>query len=165
MTRKTRSLSDLADAKRNYPFLDLTTVGNTDGSENVLMTYTMAADELDIDGKGLKIVATGSYLDAAKTKVLKFYFGSTVITLETNGLDAKVWIATAYIFRTGATTQKLVVEYHGFKSGNTSDFVYVATPAETLSGAVIVKFTAENTTDATADVLKQDIMMAEFLHT
>lgn len=136
----------------------VTQVGNVGAGEDDLMTFTLLANTLDKDGQALKITAAGGG-NVTHNVTLKFHFGSTILTL-TSGAVQGNWSAEFTVVRRGATAQVLVGFYH---DPNTTIAGEVTVPSETLSGAVVIKFTGENTTDSTDDAVTQLLMLTEFV--
>ena len=91
---------------------------------------------------------------------MRVYLGTTVIDTV---LGSGVVIATGFvellIIRTGATTQILT----GHSVKDNASLTLAGTTAETLSGALVVKFTGENQTDTTSNAIRQDYMLIEFI--
>ena len=138
-----------------------TTVGNVGAGEDDLMSYSLLANALDANGKLIRILTWGDTAGNANNKQLKAYFGATNISLFNGGFNAALWHAEVYIVRTGAATQVLKGTVW-MRYGGVPD-VYspaVATPAETLSGAVTIKFTGEATTN---DDIRQQGMIVEVI--
>jgi hypothetical protein len=125
-----------------------TPVANVGAGEDDLMTYALAANSLSTDGKVVRVVGWGTIANTAATKTIKGYFGATAVVATPAGFsnEALNWRAVLDIVRTGAATQvasgQILIDdgAHGAEVQ-----VGAATPAETLSGAVTIKFTGEAT--------------------
>jgi hypothetical protein len=125
-----------------------TPVANVGAGEDDLMTYALAANSLSTDGKVVRVVGWGTIANTAATKTIKGYFGATAVVATPAGFsnEALTWRAVLDIVRTGAATQvasgQILIDdgAHGAEVQ-----VGAATPAETLSGAVTIKFTGEAT--------------------
>ena len=115
------------------------------GTETTLATYTMPANTLDTNGEYVEVGATISVVGAGNS-IINLYFGSTVIyTIPSGNYSGQSIQLRAKIFRTGATTQRATAT--ALASGNavSSNHTYT-TPAETLSGVVVIKITGANGT-------------------
>jgi hypothetical protein len=125
-----------------------TPVANVGAGEDDLMTYSLAANSLSADGKVVRVVGWGTIANTAANKTIKGYFGATAVVATPAGFsnEALNWRAVLDIVRTGAATQvasgQILIDdgAHGAEVQ-----VGAATPAETLSGAVTIKFTGEAT--------------------
>lgn len=124
-----------------------TQTGNTAATETDLFTYTTPANSLATNGDSYQFEAAGTFANTANVdKRIKVKYGSTTI-LDTGALaivTAQSWNVRGTVVRTGATTQKATVTI------TTSDGALVSTtsfssPAETLSGTVILKLTGQGT--------------------
>ena len=140
-------------------FRDSTAVGNVGSGEDDLMTYTMPADLLDVDGKAVRVTAWGSG-NVTDNITLKYHIGTTEGSLNSGSTTGR-WHVTIIIQRTGATAQ--VASAHYIKATATP-FIDQRAPAETLSGTVVIKFTGENTSDTTNDAVTQLGMIIEVLN-
>lgn len=145
-----------ADATSNGRITTNTTpVGNVTTGEDDLMTYTVKANVLSADGKALRVRAWGSYANNGNTKTLKAYFGATGLTLDSSVAANVSWVAEVEVIRTGATAQ--ILRGSLGTAGVSWDVPTPVTPAETLSGAVVFKFTGEGT--ATNDVVQSGMII------
>ena len=140
--------------------VNTTAVGNVGAGEDDLMTYTLPASTLSVDGMGVRITAWGITANNANAKTVKMYFGSTNVgslICTTNTIEG--WVHQAVIIRTGATAQlgRLVLSAQAavWKWGGNA-----TAPTETLSGAVTIKCTGEAT--ATNDIVQQ-LMLVELI--
>ena len=119
--------------------------GGGAGTETTLATYTMPGNTLDINNEYVEIGATISVTGAGNS-IIKLYFGSTVIyTVPSGNYTGQSIQFRAKVFRTGAATQKATVTATASGNAITSAHTYT-TPAETLSGNVIIKVTGQNGT-------------------
>ena len=134
-------------------------MGNVGAGEDDLMTYTMPADLLDVDGKAIRITAwgTGNALDNV---TIKLHFGADTATLMAAN-TVTTWGVTAIIIRTGATTQ---VGTGLFTKTATAQLRFITASTETLSGSIVVKITGENTGDTSNDAVVQEGMIIEILN-
>lgn len=129
--------------------------------EKVLKTYTLPGATLAVNGSYIEVEATLTCAANANLKTIKLYFGATsVAIIDAVAVNDKTVIIKAKINRTAPGGQLSVAEI--ISSSITALDVYktrIASPAETLSGDVVIKVTGQNGT-ATADdiVCKQMIV-------
>lgn len=145
-----------------------TAVGTVGSAETDLMTYSLAANTLNVIGRTIRITATFTYGATANAKDIRFYIGATSFLLmnATTINTGRGW-ATVTVTRTGANTQDisalLTSSIVGSQFGtNTEDIGILAGSAttETDTGALILKFTGRGT--ANNDVT-QELMLVEVL--
>jgi len=142
--------------------IDTTAVGTgADTNETDLITFSLPADSLSADGKVVRITAWGNTAANGNTKTIRLKFGAEEIRAigpsAINGLD---WRIDGLVIRTGATTQDaMATESLDAAAQDTT----ITTPAETLSGAVVIKITGENGSAAANDIVCEG-MMIEFLN-
>ena len=120
--------------------VDTTVVGNTDGAEDTLTTYTTAAGLLSALNQSIEIDVWGTLAANATTKRIRVYFGATVL-FDTTALamNATDWHIHAEVFRLTATTQIAFARFSGSPLvTQTSD---TTSPAETLANTLVVKTT------------------------
>ena len=142
--------------------VNTTAVGNVGAGTDDLMTYSLPANSLSANGKGVRITAWGTYANNANAKTLALLFGATTIntgslTISQSGL----WRCDAFVLRTGSSTQKY---FATVQSGTTtvvaSNNRSVGTAAETDAGAITIKFTGVGVSD---NDIVQEGMIVEFI--
>lgn len=122
-----------------------TQVGNALTGEDDLMTYSVPAGILAVNGQNIFAIASGSFAANANLKTLKCYWGATqVFSSGAIAANAGDWRMEVQVIRTGAATQIVNVDW---SSGNALliSSAAVVTATETLGGAVVLKWTAEAT--------------------
>ena len=142
--------------------VNITAVGtdaNTD--EKDLITYSLPANSLSADGKGVRITAWGTVAANGNTKTIRLKFGATVISVigpsEMSVLD---WRIDGLVIRTGAATQDaMATEMLDTAAQDTT----ITTPTETLNGAVVIKITGLNGTASANDIVAEG-MLVEYLN-
>ncbi|MCH8049345.1 hypothetical protein IH979_01390 [Patescibacteria group bacterium] len=141
--------------------VNTTAVGNVLGGDDDLMTYSLPANSLSADGKGVRISAWGTSAANGNTKTVKLHFGSTVLRqVGPSALNAQDWRIEATLIRTGASTQDAV----GTELvDNSSVFITHSEPAEDTTGAIIIKVSAESGSSASNDIV-QEGMLIEYLN-
>lgn len=113
-------------------------VGNVGAGEDDLLNFSLPANTLSVNGMALEIWAVFSVANNANAKTLKIHFGATQLastSLPTGGPAAE-FVYHLICMRTGATAQRWIVTTEGGTPN-------VVTSAETLSGAVAIRFTGE----------------------
>lgn len=137
-------------------YTDYTQKGNVGGDEDDLGTYTIKP-LISANGKGVRVTAWGTFANNGNQKAVRLYFGATA-HLMANTTSADVpWRFTLEVVRTGSATQASVC-WGGVAA--TFSTQVVATPAETMSGDVIVKVTADGVDN---DDIVQDAFVVELL--
>lgn len=140
-------------------------VGNVNAGEDTLMSYTLAASSLLLNGaaqvgRGVRITAWGYVANNGNAKTLKAKFGSTTMlsaSLATGG--AYRWYLVALVFvKTGGSAERYFVKID--TNGNPPHIFADGDMSETLSNANAITFTGEAT--ATNDIV-QDGLLVEFL--
>ena len=137
-----------------------TDVGNVGVGEDDLMTYSVPAGTLGVNGDYIEFTMSFDLAANANTKQVKVKFGAT--TIYASGAQAQndgVITITGQIIRTGAATQRIT---YSVTSNATlfPDYADYVTSAETLSGAVTLKATGEATSN---DDIIQKINLVKFL--
>jgi len=138
-------------------FTSVTPTSTTGLVEETLLQYTLPANTLTVNGRGLRITAECQFAANANTKTLKVYFGATAISNSQSVLaapNAVPYTMSFTVFRTGAATQFSSGPHSS--GGGTGYGVNFTNPAETLSGAVLIKVTGTGPTtigDITANLL------------
>jgi hypothetical protein len=116
-------------------------------TEQDLFTYTLPANGLSADNQFLFLQFKDRNAATGNTKQLRVYFGATLIGDSTAvAANNNWWSGDCVIWRTGAATQKAVC--NALNSANAASWSTgagggsnVSTPAEVLSGPVVVRIT------------------------
>lgn len=126
-------------------------------NEKDLWSYSLPANTLNANGRGLRITVWGSTAANANAKSYRLYFGATQITfrLADTSLNTFIWRAVAVVIRTGAATQisDSTANQGPANSVTGATIMQQASPTETLSGAITIKVTGQNGVAAANDVL------------
>lgn len=133
-----------------------TDTGNVGAGEDDLHSHTVAAAMLAVNGECLEFEMWFSFAANANSKRVRVKYGAT--TLYDSGAQNQnggVMKVAGRIIRTGAATQKALVHITMDAATDLFDPVDLAitTPAETLSGTVVLKATGEAVADN--DVLQR----------
>lgn len=144
-----------------------TAVGNVGTGEDNLMTYSVPANTLATNGDTIRFYASGTIANTAGAKTIRAYFGSTKLGDTGTAItvnNAHHWTAWGEIIRTGATTQDchITIIAYDAAGGTLAPAIQFSTAAETLSGAVTLKFTGEATD---TDDIKQETLTVDWLPT
>jgi len=119
-------------------------------TETDLWTFTLPANTLRTDLQGLRITTGGTLAANANNKTLKLYFGATQLTALSTTASGSGWNMGALVIRTSLTAQRA----NGYVFVGLGTFnVVQTTPAETLSGTLIIRMTGQNGTASANDIL------------
>jgi hypothetical protein len=125
-----------------------------DTNETTLFTFSLPANTLSENGKGVRITAFGTYGATVNNKTIKVKFGATTIA-DTGAAAANgtAWHVIGTILRTGAATQltSAVRMVGAFASG--SGVSMPTTPAEDTTAAIAIVVTGTNGTAAANDIV------------
>lgn len=137
-------------------FTSTTATSNVGVAETDLISYPLPANTLSVNGQKVRVTAWGSFAANVNTKTIRAYFGATVVTnIGAGGANAngRNWKVTWTVVRSGAAIQ--VAEGTLVIAGTDGSLNFtnqaVASPTETLSGAVTIKMTGQSGT-ASADI-------------
>jgi hypothetical protein len=136
--------------------VNLNTQATTSTAEETLLSYTLPANSLNFNSKGVRIKAWGNYTSNANSKSVRIRFGgltgAIVAANTTSGVAG--WALEAVVFRTGPSTQKGLSIW--------GEAVTVSTPAQTDTAAIDIAVTGE-TPSALGEVTAQGLMV-EFIN-
>jgi hypothetical protein len=146
--------------------VNTTAVGNVGTGEDDLMTYSLPANSLSANGKGIRVTAWGTTANNANVKTYRFYFGTSSIGFVLTSSIAGAWRSEFTAFRVGSNLQDAA-----FKISEVVNSAALAAPkeaqvaidadAETDTAAITIKVTGEAT--ANNDIVQQG-MLVEFLN-
>ena len=140
-------------------FSDVSTTAVT--SEETAFTYSLSANTLNADGKGVKITVAGETAANNHTKTINVKIaGSTVLTNSIiTAPNAKKWYAEVTILRSSATTS---IAAGDIVFDNAHDGVQTSKPAITWANANTITVTLQNGT-ATAGDITSSLVTVELL--
>lgn len=119
--------------------------------ETDLWTYTLPANALNANGKGVRVTIWGTVGANANSKTIKAYFAGTQVAAQTTTANAAGWVITATILRTGASAQlggaTVLVDLLAAGRAQTT------TPAGDTTASIIIKFTGQNGSAVANDVV------------
>ncbi|MBI4349927.1 MAG: hypothetical protein HY550_00665, partial [Elusimicrobia bacterium] len=128
--------------------------------EEVLLSYSLPANSLSADAKGIKIRAWGTTDADANVKTIKLKFGGTILVTndQTGSPVSSTWEFEAMVFRTAASAQEAIGKGIVAAANQT---VTKSLPAEDTTGAISIAITGETPTqagDLTAEGLVVEFM-------
>ena len=147
-------------------FSNFTPVGTANGvGEHDLMTWTLPAGTLNVDGIGLHVIGWGKTVSNANAKILRAYFGAriTIGDMAFTINEAGSWLADYWLIRSSATSQRTGSTVQCGPSGSavTMQSCSVVSPAaEILANALTIKFTGNT---QTANDITQEGMIVTLL--
>lgn len=142
--------------------VDVTAVGNIGTGTDDLISYTLPANSLSANGKGVRIKCVGSGANNANTKTIRLVVGSTNIS--TNSLlvnNAQNWTYEVFLIRTGSNTQTYWYEFER-PSGTSLGVISksIGTLTETDGSTITIKCTGTATAD---DDIIQEGLFIEYI--
>lgn len=159
----------MADTATIHTISDTTTIVSS-ASEADLFTYTLPTALLDVDGRGVRFIAGGDFLNntaGADTLVIRLKLGTTTMLATpaislTNSANRRKWRVEAYIMSTGTDEQDASGEFRisddstdTWASEGTSGHQAVGygTATENAGNALDLDLTGQlGTSDASLDV-------------
>jgi hypothetical protein len=133
-------------------------------AETTLKSFTIPGSTLATNGDLIRFRATLRTAGNANNKTIRVKFGATtLVTLGAGAFNADFLIVEGTIVRTGAATQRAMVSSQSLGTiiGDRNR-VDGTTPAETLSGDVVLAVTGQNGTAAANDIIC-DGLLVEYL--
>jgi hypothetical protein len=143
--------------------VNVTAVGNVGAGTDDLMTYSLPANSLSANTKGIRITAWGGIVNNANAKTVTINFGSTVMATIVVPINAAAyWSATATVVRSGASAQKFIADLNVANSaaGTTVINRLSSSSAQTDTAAITIKCTG---TAVSNNDITQDGMLIEFI--
>ncbi len=119
-------------------------LSHTNVTESSVTSFSLPASTLDTDGYALRITITGE-VTGSNSGFPRLKFGATNLDANAAILNAHKFVLTAKIVRTGAATQRAMLEWND----NGTITLLKTTPAETLSGAVTIDVRSSENTGGT----------------
>jgi len=162
MFRNTTEVTDLLAPKVGVLHSDGTASATTAvTTEETLMTYTLPANTLSANGKGVRISV--AFLGAANTnsKRYRLYFGGTVVKDITSTTTSFIMQFEANIVRTGVGTQQTYSPSIGFDT-DTGAIVLYGLPTEDETGSIEIKLTGQNGVASAGDITANHLMVELF---
>ena len=143
-------------------YSNATSTGNVGTAETTLGSYSILANSMPADsGKAIRVIAWGKTAANANNKTIYIKFGATTVsTLAVAGTNDKDWLLEATIIQGATGAQTAIGRLYLEGAGN--QVTLVSTPAETETGAILVKCSAISAT-AGDDILMKG-MIVEFIN-
>lgn len=143
--------------------VNTTAVGNVGGGTDDLITYSLPANSLSANGKGVRVTAWGTGANNANAKTLTMNFGATtMVTCSMSGNQDLIWRIQALIFRTGSNAQTYAAFLDDGRTTGVLNTGYgQGTTAETDSGGITIKCTGAATSDN--DIVQKGLLV-EFIN-
>lgn len=143
--------------------VNTTAVGNVGAGTDDLMTYSLPADVLGSNGKGVRITAWGTTANNANAKTVAILFGASSLgslALTTN--NAGRWRVMAEIIRTGSNAQTYNINIgNGLSTSSLLGYVnQCADITETDTAGITIKCTGVGVADN--DIVQKG-MIVEFI--
>jgi hypothetical protein len=141
--------------------VNTTAVGTgNDTDETTLMSYSLPANTLNTDGRGIRITAVLKTSADANNKTIQLKFGSAVInSTGAITLNDERMVFTASIYRTGAGGQDAWFE----RLYNGGQFVGVSSPTQDETTALTVAVLGTNAV-ATVNGIVCEALIVEFMN-
>ena len=145
--------------------VNVTPVGNVGGGVDNLMTYTLPANSLSANGKGVRITAWGYAAANANAKQLVVMFGSTAVaTLDLVVNETIYWKASAVVIRFASAVQSYFgeIDYRTAGVGRALEpSIEMGGATEDQTTAIVIKLTAAATDN---NDIVQNGMLVEFIN-
>lgn len=130
--------------------INLTAGSNGTTLETDLISSTVTGI-MAVNAQGVRIRAWGTTAANANSKVIRLYFGATLVgAVAAFTTSASGWVVQADVYRTGATAQ-VAIGFGNYVSSGYNNITN-STPAETLSGAIVIKVTGQAAAGASNDI-------------
>ncbi len=144
--------------------INLTPAANVGATETVLMTYSLPANSLNQNNRGIRFTFWGRVIADMNAKSVKIYFGALALTFNFDVAVslARPWKAVLEIFRTASNAQRYVVTLWTTDSASAGIIGHAeGTLAQTDTGAIVIKCGGTGTV---SNQVFQDGFFAEFMN-
>lgn len=139
------------------------TGANTD--ETDLMSYSLPANTLSANGKGVRITCSGTTAANGNNKTMILYFGSATLSTTALALNNGHWKFSVDVFRVSSGNQYMSAHVtHGVSDGSAQTVRgRHRFPTETDTGAITIKVTGTNGTGTANDIVAR-LLVVEALN-
>jgi hypothetical protein len=138
----------------------LTSTGNgADTTEDALQSYSLPANSLDQAGRCVRISAWGTLANNADSKIIRLYFGASVISSGSLTLANVNWVAEMIVCKTGSSTQSV---RGTMQVGTTLIPPYWNAGTDTDASAITIKTTGQAGTTNASDIVSKG-QLVEYL--
>ena len=139
--------------------VDSTQADNSGAGETDLISFSLPANSLSANGKGVRIKASGTFAANSNSKTVRLYFGSSVLISNdiTTAPSNKAWLLEADVFRDSSSTQ----EFHAQGIvGAVLQTLAMSNLAATMTNAITIKVTGQGaaSSDITAFFLTVEFL-------
>lgn len=145
--------------------VNVTPVGNVGGGTDTLMSYTLPANSLSANGKGVRVTMWGYTSSNANAKQIDLSFGSDAVSsLSLATSELNYWTVSMLVFRYAAGTQSVFATIDYIKSGVgrvTEPAVYVGGTSQDETATILIKLEGQGTDD---NDIVQNGMLVEFIN-
>lgn len=139
--------------------VNTTAVGNAaNTNEQDLWTYSLPANTLNADGRGVRITLLGQGAANTNSKTWKLFFGATQIFANTSSTTGVRFRAVVDVIRTGAASQ-IWGSHNGTLNGMWSES---GTAAADTTGAIVIKATGTAAAGTANDITFRYAMVEAF---
>lgn len=129
-------------------------VGTSTGTgEEVLATYSLPANALDVAGRRVRIHASWHMASNGNNKTIKLYFGASVISSGTLTDNNKNGRATMDVVKSGASTQ---IVNATMQHDTTMITPYLNAGSDTDTAAIVIKMTGQDGSASANDIVMED---------
>ena len=143
--------------------INTTPVGNVGTGIDDLMTYSLPANSLSANGKGIRVTAWGTGVNNGNAKNVAFALGGSNTTIALPTITDTGWTWSIVILRTGSNAQKLFINFSASNRATlalTKKYIDILSFTVTDTSAITVKFTGEAV--ANNDIV-QEGMVVEYI--
>jgi hypothetical protein len=148
-----------ADAGVIYRYQSTTGTGNgNDTTEDTLQTFSLPASSLDIAGRTLQIVASGSLANNSHSKTARLYFGASIVATTGAQTGANIgWQLQLQVQKAASNSQ---IGFYSPIVGTTHGGISLPQAGtETDTGAITIKVTGQTGTAAANDVVLNSLVI------
>lgn len=119
-------------------------------TEEILWTYSLPANTLDANGRGVRVTAWLALAATATVKTSRVWVGATAVSTHSGTVNNGTLLFDAVILRDGASSQAAVGAWSLSTTGVRTP--ERATPAGDTTGAIVIKVTGQNGTANANDI-------------
>lgn len=130
-----------------------------DTTEDVLQTYTLPANTLAATGQSLRITCGWTTGANTNTKLVKLYFGASVVATPAQAANAQTGRLSLIVTRTAAATQKVFGNGMAGTASITPVAEYYNAGTDNLAAGVVIKCTGTNGTAAANDIIANEMLV------
>ena len=145
--------------------VNTTSAATTGTTEQILATYTLPANALSANGKGVRITAWGSTAANANSKTFRVRFGGiggTGISALATTTASAVFHSTANVIRTGASAQVSIATINSGTSGGAASGIVNHNTAIAADTTATIDIVVTGTTPTAAGDLTFNGLIVEF---